>query len=245
MLRLHQFQASHFNEKIRWALRYKNLDYERKTYLPGPHYPVIKKLSAGISSTPLLEHDGHYISGSASIIAHLETCFPTPALYPSSAAERREALALQSRFDTLLGPASRTLLFSVMIHSPNYFCLTFSQGKSWVKRIGYRALFPAAKPMIEKANLVYEPEITTAWHTCEEIAEEIAQQVVPTGYLVGDRFSVADLTAASFLALLTNIDHQDMKRIEPVPEALRKFLDGWAGHPAIQWTREMYARHRA
>ncbi len=244
MLRLHQFQASHFNEKVRWALSYKNVAHQRETYLPGPHIPVIKKLSGGPSSTPLLEHDGRFISGSAAIIEHLETCFPEFPLYPESASEREQALSLQARFDQTLGPAARTLLFSVLIALPDYLCLTFSQHKPLAKRLGYRAMFPVAKPMIIKGNKVYEPEISNAWQVCRELCDEIGERIASTGYLVGHRFSVADLTAASFLAILTNIQHAEMQRIEPLPKPVNQFLKRWHQHPAILWTHEMYARHR-
>lgn len=49
---LHQFAFSHFNEKARWALQYKGVDYKRESYLPSLHMPQIKKLS-GQSYTPV------------------------------------------------------------------------------------------------------------------------------------------------------------------------------------------------
>jgi glutathione S-transferase len=244
MLTVHQFAASHFNEKVRWALDYKGLPHKRETYLPGPHFPVIKKLSGGPSTTPLLQHDDGYISGSATIIDWLESQYPEPALLPADTALRAKALALQTRFDATVGPATRTLLFDVLLNEPDYLCDTFSASKPWLKRLAFRATFPAAKGFIRKGNGVFPDNIAKSRHITQTALDEVAAGVERTGYLVGSHFSVADLCAASLLAPLTNIRHPDMQRIEPMPVSVQEFLAQWADHAAIAWVHQIYARHR-
>lgn len=244
MLTLHQFAASHFNEKVRWALDYKGLPHERETYLPGPHFPVIKKLSGGPSTTPLLQHDGGYISGSAAIIDWLESRYPEPALFPVDNALRTQAMALQTHFDATVGPATRTLLFEVLLNEPKYMCDTFSAPKLWLKRMAFRATFLAAKGVIRKGNGVFPENIAKSRLLTQAALDEVANAVARTGYLVGNNFSVADLCAASLLAPLTNVRHPDMQRIEPMPVALQEFLAQWADHAAIAWIHQIYAKHR-
>lgn len=245
MLILHQFAASHFNEKVRWALDYKGLEHQRETYLPGPHVPVIKKMSGGSSSTPLLKYDGGCISGSAKIVDWLETHYPEPALYPSSSKQRAQAQAWQARFDNEVGPATRAILFNVLLNEPDYMCATFSEGKPLFKRIGFRAMFPAAKPMIAKANGVNPANIKISCQITNQALNDVAEAVAKTGYLVGSSFTVADLAVASLLAPLTNVHHSDMRRIDPMPESVREFIAQWQDHPSIQWVHELYKRHRA
>lgn len=244
MLTLHQFAASHFNEKVRWALDYKGLPHQRETYLPGPHFPVIKKLSGGPSTTPLLQHDGGYISGSAAIIAWLERQYPEPALFPTDKALRAQSLALQTRFDSTVGPATRTLLFEVLLDEPDYMCDTFSAAKPWLKRLAFRATFPAAKGFIRKGNGVFPDNIAKSKVITQAALDEVAAAVAGTGYLAGHGFTIADLCAASLLAPLTNIQHPDMRRIEPMPASVQAFLAQWADHAAIAWVHAIYARHR-
>jgi glutathione S-transferase len=244
MLTLHQFAASHFNEKVRWALDYKGLPHKRETYLPGPHFPVIKKLSGGPSTTPLLQHDGGYASGSAAIIDWLEDQYPEPALLPADKALRATASALQTRFDAIVGPATRTLLFEILLSEPDYLCDTFSASKPWLKRLAFRASFPVAKGFIRKGNGVFPDKIAKSRLITQSALDEVATGVASTGYLVGNHFSVADLCAASLLAPLTNIRHPDMHRIEPMPASVKEFLAQWEDHAAIAWVHQMYARHR-
>jgi glutathione S-transferase len=193
---------------------------------------------------PLLQHDGGYISGSAAIIDWLESQYPEPALSPVETALRAKAVALQTRFDATVGPATRTLLFEVLLNEPDYLCDTFSASKPWLKRLAFRATFPAAKGFIRKGNGVFPDNIARSRLITQAALEEVAAGVEKTGYLVGNRFSVADLCAASLLAPLTNVRHPDMQRIEPIPFSVQEFLAQWADHAAIAWVHQMYAVHR-
>ncbi len=244
MLTLHQFVTSHFNEKVRWVLDYKSIPHKRESYLPGPHIPVIKKLSGGPTTTPLLQHTGGCISGSAAIIAFLELNYPRPALYPEDPVLLDEALKLQERFDREVGPATRTAVFSVFVNEGSYMCATFSEPKPWPVRAAYRAFFPIAKPLIRKANGVNPANITHSFAVTRTTLDWVASQISATGYLVGDSFSVADLTAASLLMPLANVRHPDTRRREPMPASVAEFLAQWRDHQAIDWVHKIYDKHR-
>lgn len=241
---LHQFLFSHFNEKARWALDFKGVQHERRSYLPGPHMARLKKLS-GRTQTPVLTVAGEVICGSAAIIDVLEARFPQPALYPADPGLQAAALALQSHFDSELGPATRTALFSVLVNEGGYLTRMFARDASRPSRALYRASFPIARSMIAKGNGVTDADnVKRAFAITEATLDEVANQVAATGYLCGERFCVADLTAASLLAPLAVLEHQDMARPQPVPDALQAFYARWAGHPALAWVRDQYARHR-
>jgi glutathione S-transferase len=72
----------------------------------------------------------------------------------------------------------------------------------------------------------------------------VAKESAATGQLVGDRFTVADLTAASLLAPLVELDHPDMNRPRPAPDAVLAFYALFADHPGTAWVRDQYRRHR-
>ena len=71
-MKLYQFAISHFSEKVRWALDYKNLNYQPVFLLPGAHIKPIRRM-APRSSVPVLDHDGEIVQGSAEILEYLET----------------------------------------------------------------------------------------------------------------------------------------------------------------------------
>src|SRR5215831_6749585 len=95
---LWQFKASHFNEKVRWALDWKRIRHERRSLLPPFHLPVTLWLT-GHRSVPILQLDGATVADSTHIIAALERHTPDPPLYPADPGERVHALELEDFFD--------------------------------------------------------------------------------------------------------------------------------------------------
>ena len=241
---LHQFQFSHFNEKARWALDFKGATHTRRSYLPGPHMGAMRKLS-GQTQTPVLQAGDTVVSGSAAIVDFLERSHPQPALYPADVAQRTEALELQQRFDAEVGPAVRTVLFAQLLSDLGYMASMFGRDRGALQRFGYRAMLPLVKGIIARGNGVDDPaNVEACIASTAEALDEIALRVKPTGYLVGECFSVADLAVAALLAPIANVEHPDMRRPEPMPAAVSALIAGYAGHPAIAWVREIYARHR-
>jgi glutathione S-transferase len=241
---LHQFRASHYNDKVRWALAFKGLKHERVSYLPGPHQIPIKKLS-GQTSTPVLVIDGRAIAGSALSIDALETKFPEPRLFPESSAEREQALAIVDRFDREVGPATRTAAFTVFVNELGYVSRLFGGDASPLQRGIYRMMLPLVKPMMAKANGVTDPaNVTKSFDTIRQTLDWIAEKTRDRLFLVGDRFSVADLTVAALMSPIVKLEHPDMRPVEPVPEALVQLLAQWKDHPAVSWVQRQYRENR-
>ncbi|MEM7217052.1 MAG: glutathione S-transferase family protein [Pseudomonadota bacterium] len=242
---LHQFAFSHFNEKARWALDYKGIAHRRETYLPGPHMAPIKRLS-GQTATPVLQQGDVVTAGSAAIIEVLEHAHPEPALYPDDAALRQEALAWQAHYDATVGPAVRTVVFSILVNEGGYLCAMFGGSKGVLKRTLYRASFPLARGLIAKGNGVVDPNnVERCYETTRQALGALADRVGATGYVVGDAFSIADLTSAALFAPIAALEHPDMRRPRPVPAAFAEMVAEFASHPGIQWVESIYARYRS
>ena len=63
-------------------------------------------------------------------------------------------------------------------------------------------------------------------------------------YVAGDRFSVADLTAASLLGPIVAPSELQYQPPASVRESIARVRESFAGHPALEWTAEMFRRHR-
>lgn len=241
---LHQFSSSHYNEKARWGLDWKRVAHRRETYLPGPHAPQIKRIS-GQNATPVLCLDGRAIAGSAAILDALEERFPERPLYPADPVLRARALAIQREFDAEVGVAARAAVFSVLLEEPAYLCAHFAAHQSRPVRALYRATLPLLTSVIAKANGVTSLDaIDRAFARTRTALDFVAREVGPSGYLVGDAFSVADLCCASLLAILVDPQHPDMRHPRPMPARIEAFLALFASHPAAAWVLEQYARNR-
>jgi glutathione S-transferase len=75
--------------------------------------------------------------------------------------------------------------------------------------------------------------------------DRLEKEIGPGGYLVGDSFTVADLTAAAlFYPVIRPPEFPYPSVVEP-PESAREFLDSLAQRPGGDWIGEMYRRHRS
>src|SRR4051794_36797289 len=100
---------SHFSEKVRWALDWKQVPHRRRVMPPGlhPFAGLVLTGGRGFTMPVLVLEDGRRVGDSTAIIALLEERGGERPLYPSSRAERARALELEEWFDEEVGPHAR------------------------------------------------------------------------------------------------------------------------------------------
>jgi glutathione S-transferase len=245
MIELLQFRYSIYNEKVRWALDWKGVPHLRHNLIPGPHAPAVKRLT-GQTQVPVLRVGGSVIHGSARIIDELERRFPEPALYPADPGLRKRALDVQGWFDDAVGPQVRCALFASLLEAPDYVCAMFTADRSLPTRTAYRLVFPLVRRLMKRSMGITGAEaVERAVAGTGAALDFVAREAGPNGMLVGDAFSVADLTAASILAPTVRQFLSPTSLPEPRPPVVRRWLARWAGHPGVGWVVEQYRRHRA
>jgi glutathione S-transferase len=240
---LWQFTYSHFNEKARWALDFKGVRHVRHSLLPGPHLLKVKRMT-GQSAVPVLNLNGATIFDSSRIIEVLERSYPAPALYPADPAGRERALELEDFFDEELGPYYRRWFFHTILDYPDYVANLFACDSSVAVRITYRAAFPALVPILKRAMDITPATAETARQKTIAALDRIERELQPSGYLVGDRFTVADLTAAALCSPMVMPPEFPYHSAAPPPEAVAKMQAALSERPALQWVAQVYRRHR-
>ncbi|HME01911.1 MAG TPA: glutathione S-transferase family protein [Solirubrobacteraceae bacterium] len=235
---LWQYNFSNFNEKARWALDYKQVSHVRRSLLPGG--PRAMAFSLG-GTLPVLDLDGERIIDSTHIIAALERRFPQPALYPDDPRERAAALELEDFFDEQAGHELRRAGFYEWRSSPRFVSDLLSTGRGRPTRALMRVMLPGALLYARRRYRIYPADAERARAKLTTALDRIMAERKPSGYLVGEGFSVADLTAAALLfplALPSELQY-------PYPE-FPDFgeLTPHRRHPAMDWIREIYRRHR-
>jgi len=240
-IRLYQFLASHFNEKARWTLDLKRVPHERITLLPGPHALKVKRLT-GQTATPVLVDGDAVVAGSARIVDHLERRFPERALYPQDAVARERALAIQGEFDAEVGPAVRLAKFFAVLDA-DYVLGTFCREASPAARAVYRAAFPLIGRVMRSSMAIDAANAERARERVRSALEFVTANAGRDGYLVGDTFSVADLSCAALLMPAVRVADWGGPT-EHDSDKTRRWLANWSGHPGAEWVRAMYRRHR-
>jgi glutathione S-transferase len=241
MLTLYQFPISHFCEKVRWALDYKKLNYRVKNLLPGLHMSKAKKLT-GSSALPILVENGKVIQNSSSIISYLDAQFPQNTLTPSDEEQKRAVLAWEKFLDEEVGISVRLIIYHVMLEHPSVVIPFYTHQGPWYGNWVMKAAFPRVSKAMREMMNINSATALTAQQKLAQAIDKIHQQLTNTPFLVGDRFTRADLTAAALLAPLCKRQEYGLNWPQHFPEPLETIVNGYAGK--IQWVHTLYDQYR-
>jgi glutathione S-transferase len=232
---------SHFSEKVRWALDWKRIPHRRRVMPPGLHPLGGLLLTRGRFYTmPVLELDGRRVGDSTAIIAALEERYPDRSLYP---VDRARALELEDWFDENVGPFARRWGFNTLLTEPDALRAFAIKQTEWAPfQVPTAAFGPFAKLFLD-----------VRYSTEDEAGVEEAREKLVHGldrleaeldgeFLVGDRFSVADLTAASLFYPLVLPAEGPWRATKTA--AFLEFQDSVCDRPGFRWVEEMFSRWR-
>jgi glutathione S-transferase len=239
---LWHFRVSHYNEKARWALDWKRLPHRRRAVLPGPHLPVIW-WQTGQKQVPALRLGAETIVDSTRIIAALEAHRPDPPLFPSDAAARTRALALEDYCDEELGPHLRRVFFHHTLQAPDVAIASLTVGESELTRRLYGLAFPLVAAVLRRDLGLDAARAEDSRRRIEAVLARLGNEIGSAGHLAGDRFSVADLAGAALLAPLVRPAEYPYA-LPPLVPALAAWRATLADSRAFRWVEDMYARHR-
>jgi glutathione S-transferase len=242
--------VSHFNEKVRWALAHKGVEHERRAPPPGVHMAVALWLTRGARKTfPVLCLDERNIGDSTAIISALEQRFAERPLYPEDPDERRRALEIEDFFDEELGPHIRLLAWHEIVSEP---------GGMGMEAVSDEVLPPALRRFAAAragASAFGSAYVALRFRVRDEQRAELARTKVLAAFdrleaelgddehLVGDRFSVADLTAASLFYPIV-LPPEGPRVLTTMPPRFAEFVEPLRERPGYAWIAETFRRYR-
>jgi glutathione S-transferase len=249
--RLITFPVSHYCEKARWALTRLNISYVEER-----HAPLFHRLATGRvggKSVPVLIAGAQAFTDSTDILKYLDMIAPEDAkLYPSASGNLKQVEELEALFNTQLGTATRVWAYSYTLHNPKLALFRFTYGVPFHERVLFPIVFPLVSSMIRRQLDVTTEAATNAHAQITRIFEAVGN-LLNDGrtYLVGERFSAADLTFAALSTAavrppeygdatlaLSNLDCLPSRMVEEVCA----FREMPAGAFALRLWRERPAR---
>jgi glutathione S-transferase len=243
---LHIFAISHFCEKARWALDYLDIDYAIRHLPPGRHVAVARGLGCDKSGLPILTADGEIVQGSAQIVtwADRHVAPSGKRLHPEIGFKL--AMALEHRFDVKLGVHIRRLFYSeAVVDYPEKVRPIFSNDLGLVDKAMFAGSWGMVrKRMIALMDLGPEQREESRYIVASEL--DWFDELLSNGrrFLVGERFSRADVTAASILApLAMPREHPTYAGLQLTP-LFEADLKTWADRPSLTWVRGIYSEFR-
>jgi len=242
--RLITIPFSHYCEKARWALEVAGIAFEEEGHLPMFHYQATLRAGAG-RTVPALIHDGKVIPDSTPIVAYADGLRPG-SLYPTDPARRDEALAVEDELDRHLGPATRRWSYFHLLDRKDLDQVILQDVPRW-EAIAFKAARPVALALIKRGLKVDAAGAERSRAKIDEAFSAVGAQLGDgRRYLIGDHFTVADLTFASLAApiLLPAQYGGSLPSLDVYPSAARAQIETWRRSPPGQFGLRIYAEHR-
>jgi glutathione S-transferase len=226
--RLITIGVSHYCEKARWALERARLPFREECHPPVFHVVVAKRLGGG-RSTPVLVAPTGTFNDSTEILRQVDReCARDLRLYPD------------------LGPAARRLVYYHLLDLPLIYPIMVD-GVGRMERGLFRPLFPLCRRMMKKLLNINAAGAQRSRGKIDELYDEMDRLLTDERrYLVGDRFSAADLTfAALSVPLLLPPEYPfPMPPLEALPVDFQTEVARYRATGAGQFALRIYADER-
>lgn len=245
MLELYDFRFSHFCEKARWALDFKGIAYASRHLVPGFHMRTTRKL-APRSCLPILKAEGIVIQDSTEIINFLEQNFPDRrSLTPPDPDDANEAIEWEEYLDEEIGVTLRLWFYFHALPDRARAVRFLCQGAPWRQRSLFALAFAPIRRAMTEMMHVHAGPASDAERRFLTAFDRLDQALDRGPFLVGSRFSRADLTACALLWPLCRPGESDSEveaLLPPSVCALRKQLQH---RRFYRWVLERYPEYRS
>ena len=241
MIILYQFPISHYCEKARWALDYKQLKYKVKNLLPGLHLSKARKLAPD-TSVPILAHDDKIIQGSDRIISYLDDSFPERKLTPVKGQLRDKSLEWEQYVDREIGIPVRRCCYHILLDHPEIVIPFFTHNGPWYGKLYLWWVFPKLEKTMRKYMNINEDSARQSKQQLGVAIDKLHDRLLNNAFLVGDQFTRADLSAAAMLAPLCRPEKYGLNWPDQLPQQYLNLAEEF--RPRIKWVDEAYEKFR-
>lgn len=243
---LYIFAISHYCEKARWALDHLGIDYELRYVAPGEHGKIAKQLGAPGSSVPYLSVAGQVIQGSDKIIDWADKASDSETDRLTPEVDRDALDQIEKRIDDIAGVHVRRFYYSeALVEHPETVRPIFTRDLPLAKKVLIRLAWnKIRRVMINRMDLGSQQGLESRDIIKGEL--DWVDRLLSDGrkYLVGNKFSRADIAVASLLApLALPPEHPAYAKIQHPPR-LASDVANWNQRPSLNWVRDIYSKHR-
>jgi glutathione S-transferase len=245
--RLITIPISHFCEKARWALDRAGVAYLERPHLQLVHVVAARLAGGGRTVPVLVTADGAVLADSTDI-AHWadRQLIPAHRLYPDGELGARAA-ALEAALDAGLGPDGRLWMYQQTLPGIDRVRPWAETGLPSWERVAFRVSGPLVGWAVSRFLGVDEASSAAALHQVEAAFDTIAERLADgRRFLLGDRFTAADLTFAALAApmLLPSLYGSPLPPPEAMPPEAARQVRRMRAHPAGRFADRLYREER-
>jgi glutathione S-transferase len=236
---------SHYCEKVRWAMDYLDIDYVEEDHAPPFHQQYTARHQG--TTVPVLVTDEKALVDSRNIMHYLDTAVVDRQLYPQDVELRHQAETLEELFDQKLGVATRNWAYYYAIQQSLKIAIAWGINAPWSEKIKCLVASPRIPGLLRQYYNVTEASKEQALRDIKEVFTVVNQRL-DSGqqYLVGDRFSSADITFAALASPVIRPEHHPFydSRLSKLPSEMLAVVEELRANPAGELVMRMYRKHR-
>ncbi len=239
---LYQFPLSHYCEKARWLLDFKQLDYEVKNLVPATHR-IFTLLKAQTTTVPLVRDGQEWIGDSTDLAFYLDAKYTLRPLLPSDPVLRSKAVMIEEKADKA-GIHVRRYAYSQLLQTEEVIDLLL--GDSSLLKLFKKPLAGQVRQGITKLYKINAETGESSRLKMQQAIEDFEKILHQNGgrYLVGDCLGLADITVASMFAPLLAIKDTPWQTLQPSNQSLQQVYDNLSQRPLGHWIIRLYQEQR-
>ena len=196
------------------------------------------------TTVPVLLDGGDVVQGSGRIMDYLDNRYPSRSLTPDNEKDRQACIEIEKVLGKKLGVSIRQIFYA-RLHSNFdylYYCFTYSMPIS--KRIFFPLLFPLLRNKIHQFYVISDKHVDQGKRDFESAMNELETILKEQNYLVGEKFSRADVSIASMLSILVMPTQQPFPWKDIPDSETKAYFELFHDHPVTHWVRKMYEDQR-
>ncbi len=240
--------VSHYCEKARWALERAGVPFVEEAHAPILHYAATLS-RFGQRATPILTTPQGTIRDSTAIVRYADQfAEEDKRLFPVHQPAARHVDELVKLFDRKLGPATRRLVFFHMFEDRRLLLQVLGARVGVVERSLLGVSLPAIVGVLRRGLRIDAERAKKSQRRIEAVFEEIEKRIARGGrYLVGDRFTAADLTFAALTGpvVLPPEYGWPMPSLDDLSPELREVVERMRGRSAGAFALRLYREERS
>ena len=239
---------SHYCEKARWALDRAGIAYDEHRHLPGLHRVAVRRAGGNLTAPVLVCPEGDVQAESADIIAWADArVAPERRIIPDDPALAAEARALAADYDERLGPHTRRWVYYSLRGRRDLAAPSLTAGVPAWQRGTFRLTYAPISFVVNKVLDITPETAAASDREMHLVLDEVADRLSDgRPYLVGGRFTTADLTFAALAAPLVLPPEYGvaLPAIEDLPSDMAATVREVRTHPAGAHALAMFRDER-
>jgi glutathione S-transferase len=244
MLELYQFELSHYCEKIRFILDYKQLPYRKIEVTPGLGQIDVFRMS-GQRQVPVLKDGNEVIADSTAIARYLEDKYPDRPIVPTDPLQRAQCLIFEEWADESIALNGRKVMLSAFGQNPVFRSALLPSSVPGLLKSIVESVPREAFDVLSLGAGLTPDTVKAARKSMAQNLEALTLILKNRPYLISDRPTLADFAVAG-LSLYIKIPTGNYL---DVPGALKgQGVPGLADNPEYdafwQWRDRLYSDYR-